>query len=74
MAGICRADATDPATGGLLGAGLRFTSRLPPAWECWALREPLPLQVEAATMDDVTTDTPALRRAAGLLGVALAAV
>lgn len=42
MAGIYRADATDPGTGGLLAAGLRFTSRLPPAWECWALWEPLP--------------------------------
>jgi hypothetical protein len=73
LAGIYRADATNPATGELLAAGLRFTSRLAPAWECWALWEPLPLHAEAATTEDVTIDTPALRRAAGLLGVALAA-
>lgn len=71
LAGVYRADATDRATGELLAAGLRFTSRLAPAWECWALWERLPLDAEAATTEDVTIDSPALHRAADLLGVAL---
>jgi len=71
-AGIYRADATDPLTGELRAAGLRFTSRLPPAWECWALWEPLPLQADSVTIDEVSIHTPALRRAAALLGVAVA--
>jgi len=71
LAGVYRADATDES-GGLLASGLRFTSRLPPAWECWALWEPLPLEEAAAEIEDVAFDTPALRTAAGMLGVALA--
>jgi hypothetical protein len=53
-------------------SGLRFTSRLPPAWECWALWEPLPLDEPVAQAEDVTFLTPALRTAADMLGVALA--
>jgi hypothetical protein len=71
LAGIWRADATDPETGTLRAAGLRFTSRLPPEWECWALWEPLPLDRDAAEIEDVTIHTPALRHAADMLGVAL---
>ena len=68
LAGLYRQEATDPASGDLLAAGLRFTSRLPPAWECWALWEPLPLN---AAIEDVTIDTPQLRTAAAKLGVVL---
>lgn len=71
LAGLYPRDATDPATGELLAAGLRFTSRLPPAWECWALWEPLPLDVGAADIEDVTIDKPELRAAAAMLGVVL---
>ena len=71
MAGVYRSDAVDPVTGELRASGLRFGSRLPPGWECWALWEPLPLDVTAAETKDVTIHTPALRRAASLLGVAL---
>lgn len=70
MAGVFRDDATDPDTGELRAAGLRFTSRLPPAWECWALWEPLPLDPDADP-EAVTIETPALRRAADMLGIAL---
>jgi hypothetical protein len=35
MAGVWRCDATDEVTRELRAAGLRFTSRLPPAWQCW---------------------------------------
>jgi hypothetical protein len=72
MAGIWRSDATDDESGELLAAGLRYTSRLPPAWECWALWEPLPLDHDAAEYEPVTIDSRALRKAADLLGVALA--
>ncbi len=72
MAGVYRAEATSQS-GELKASGLRFTSRLPPAWECWALWEPLPLRIEEARIQEVTLDTPALRRAAAMLGVALGA-
>ena len=71
LAGVYRADATDEHDDPR-ASGLRFTSRLPPAWECWALWEPLPLDETAAQIEDVTFDTPALRTAADMLGVALA--
>jgi hypothetical protein len=70
MAGVWRRDATEE--GELRAAGLRFTSRLPPAWECWALWEPLALHADRATVEVVTIHTAALRRAADMLGVALA--
>lgn len=72
MAGVYRADAT-AASGELRASGLRFTSRLPPAWECWALWEPLPLRAADARTEVVTIDAPALRSAAAMLGVSLAA-
>ena len=72
LAGLYRRDATDPMTGELLAAGLRFTSRLPPAWECWALWEPLGLDAASAEIERVTIDTPQLRTAAAMLGVVLA--
>ena len=72
LAGLYRRDATDPMTGELLAAGLRFTSRLPPAWECWALWEPLGLDAVGAEIERVTIDTPQLRTAAAMLGVVLA--
>jgi hypothetical protein len=69
LAGLYRADATDAVTGALRAAGLRFTSRLPPAWECWALWEPVPLERLNSDVDEVTIDMPALRTAAAMLGV-----
>ena len=72
LAGLYRRDATDPVSGELLAAGLRFTSRLPPAWECWALWEPLALDAADAYVELVTIDTPQLRTAAAMLGVVIA--
>jgi RES domain len=57
--------------GDILVHGIRYESRRPPAWECWALWEPLPLNVGEATVEDVTIDHPALRSAAAKLGVPL---
>lgn len=71
MAGVWRREATDEATEELNAAGLRFTSRLPPAWECWALWEPLPLDASRAQVEAVTIHTLALRTAAHMLGVLL---
>jgi hypothetical protein len=71
LAGVYRTGATNEH-GELQASGLRFTSRLPPAWECWALWEPLPLDGAAAPVEDVTFTTPALRTAADMLGVTLA--
>ena len=70
LAGILRARVTGP-DGSLIADGLRFTSRLPPAWESWALWEPLPLATGNVSAEPVTIHTPALRKAASLLGVAL---
>lgn len=70
LAGVYRVDSTDEH-GELLASGLRFASRLPPAWECWALWEPLPLDQDDTQIEDVTFDTPALHTAADMLGVAL---
>jgi hypothetical protein len=71
LARLYRRDATDPRTGELLAAGLRFTSRLPPAWKCWALWEPLALDAADAEIQPVTIDTPQLKTAAAMLGVVL---
>lgn len=70
LGGLMRGDAI-AANGELRAAGLRYESRLAPGWECWALWEPLPLDVNQANLERVTIDTPALRRAAELLGVVL---
>ena len=71
LAGIWHKESQD-AFGNLRARGLRFTSRLPPAWECWALWEPLCIDETAVTTEPVTIDTAALRSAAGKLGVFLA--
>lgn len=55
----------------LRACGIRYESRLPPAWECWALWQPLPLDTDLAKIEEVTIDHPALRKAAALLGVPL---
>jgi RES domain len=60
-------------SGELRASGLRYDSRLPPRWECWALWEPLPLNADEAEIERVHIDTPALRTAAELLGVVLRA-
>lgn len=70
LGGLMRSDATGE-NGELRVAGLRYESRLPPGWECWALWEPLPLDTDEAHVERVDIDTPALRRAAELLGVVL---
>lgn len=54
-------------------AGLRYESRLMPGWECWALWEPLPIDVTTLTQARVDIDTPELRTAAAKLGVPLSA-
>ena len=71
LAGVYRDQATEPLSGELRAAGLRSTSRLPPAWECWALWEPLPLDAANAEIEPVTIDTPQLRTAAAMLGIAI---
>jgi hypothetical protein len=72
LAGLWRAASTT-ATGALMVCGLRYRSRLLPAnWFCWALWEPVPVDAAAARIEEITIDHPALRRAARLLGVALA--
>jgi hypothetical protein len=71
LAGIWKAEAVDPFTHELRASGLRFTSRLPPAWECWALWEPLAVVEEDREVVDVTIDLPELKLAAAMLGVAL---
>jgi hypothetical protein len=69
LAGIWRAAATTGS--GLLISGLRFKSRLPPEWICWALWEPVPLDAAEAQLEPVSIDHPALRSAARKLGVQL---
>lgn len=70
LAGLWRSAVTSES-GELLIRGLRFRSRHPPAWMCWALWEPLPLDVTKANKEAVTIDHPALRAAARKLGVEL---
>jgi hypothetical protein len=70
LAGILRAAATD-SDGELHASGIRYISRLPPRWECWALWEPLSLNVDHADIKPVAIDTPELRTAADMLGVFL---
>jgi hypothetical protein len=70
IAGVLHASSlTD--SGDLRAFGIRYESRLPPAWECWALWEPLPLEVDEARISGVTIDDPNLRAAAALLDVPL---
>jgi RES domain len=57
--------------GELRACGLHYESRLEPRWECWALWDPLPVDVFAAEIERVSIDHPALRSAAAKLGVAL---
>jgi hypothetical protein len=61
----------DDDDGEVRAHGIKYESRRPPAWECWALWEPLPLEVADATVEEVTIDHPALRSAAAKLGVPL---
>jgi RES domain-containing protein len=70
LGALIRKVATTQA-GELRASGLRYDSRLPPRWECWALWEPLPLDAHRAEIQRVDIDTPALRTAAQLLGVVL---
>jgi hypothetical protein len=53
-------------------AGLRYRSRLAPAWICWALWDPLPIVMDTVTAEPVTIRHAALRSAARRLGVLLA--
>jgi hypothetical protein len=70
VAGRIRESAQLP-DGSLAISGLRYESRLPPAWECWALWEPLPLDTSEPDTETISIDHPALRRAARLIGVQL---
>lgn len=70
LAGTWRAGATTDS-GELLVRGLRFRSRLPPAWMCWAFWEPLPIDASRVSAEPITIDHPALRAAARKLGVEL---
>ncbi len=70
VAGYIREQATD-GNGTLRAVGLRYESRLPPSWECWALWEPLPIAQEQASVETVSIDHQALRSAAAMLGVPL---
>jgi hypothetical protein len=70
VAGYLHEMATDE-DGNLQVNGIRYESRLPPAWECWALWEPLPLDMSEAKVEKVTIDHRALRSAAAKLGVPL---
>jgi hypothetical protein len=70
LGALIRDSATTEA-GDLRASGLRYDSRLPPRWECWALWEPIPLDADEAEVQRVHIDTPALRTAAELLGVVL---
>jgi hypothetical protein len=71
LAGLLRGAAT-PNGERPTADGLRFESRLPPGWECWALWEPVPIDPRTVDVDRVAIDTPALRNAAAMLAVALA--
>jgi hypothetical protein len=71
LAGVWRAAAT-PLIGDRAIAGLRYRSRLPPAWICWALWDPLPIVIDSVTAEPVTIGHAALRSAARKLGVLLA--
>lgn len=75
LAGFWRAAATNH--GELCVRGLRYRSRLPPAWICWALWDPPPLDLAGRTAERVTIEHPAgapcgrpeaRRRARGLTG------
>lgn len=70
LAGRIRAAAERP-DGSLTISGLRYESRLPPAWECWALWEPPPLDASEQVIEPLTIDHPAMRSAAHKLGVLL---
>ena len=67
LAGVWRSAAV-LGSGDLLIQGLRFRSRLPPAWICWALWDPLPLDASTARQERVMIKHPALRAAARKLG------
>ena len=71
LAGVWRSAAV-LGSGDLLIQGLRFRSRLLPAWICWALWDPLPLDASTARQERVMIEQPALRAAARKLGVELA--
>jgi hypothetical protein len=70
LGALMREEAVGP-DGELRVAGLRYDSRLPPRWECWALWEPLPIDAGGVRLEQVSIHTRALRTAAELLGVVL---
>jgi hypothetical protein len=51
--------------------GLRYTSRLAPDWECWAIWQPSPLLDSQLTIEKVTREHPALDAATRRLGIRL---
>lgn len=70
LADSVRASVTD-TDGRVSAQGLRYSSRLPPAWECWALWDPVPVRTYAARYEPVSIHMPAFRSAAAQLGVVL---
>lgn len=70
VAGIYHRAACDGGPEPRSASGLRFTSRLAPAWECSALWEPVPVELPPVT-EPLTIDNPHLRSAAAQLGVVL---
>jgi hypothetical protein len=70
VAGYFRSEAAAD-NGSLRAVGLRYESRLPPSWECWALWEPLAIDPSEVRVETITIDTPELRSAAAMLGVPL---
>jgi hypothetical protein len=57
--------------GSLQACGLCYESRLPPAWECWAPWEPVPVDPDPAQLEALTITHPVARSAAAKLGVIL---
>jgi hypothetical protein len=72
LAGALRTIADTGRPAGGAPHGLRYESRLPPGWECWALWEPLPIRGDTIDAVHVDIETPQLRSAAAKLGVHLA--
>jgi len=71
VAGILHRAACDGHGEPRWASGLRFESRLPPGWECFALWEPVPVEAERMSSEPLTIDNPHLRSAAAQLGVVL---
>jgi hypothetical protein len=52
--------------------GIRYSTRLPPPWTCWAMWEPVGVDASRVESEALTINSPAVRRAARKLSVLLA--